>query len=60
MTPTELWLAGALAALGGFTAWLLRWALSHLESDLSYARRGHERGATTAEQAVAIAERKAD
>lgn len=60
MTPTEIWLAGAVAGLAGFVAWFVRWAITHLESDLSYSRRGHERGTASTEKAVAVAERKAE
>lgn len=60
MSPTEIWLTAAVAGLAGFVAWFLRWAIAHLESDLSYARKGHERGTTISEKAATVAERKAD
>ena len=47
-----LWLTGAIAALAGFTAWMVKWTLAHLESDLAHSRKTAQRGTTLAEKAV--------
>ena len=48
-----VWLTAAIAALSGFTAWLIKWALAHLESDLAYTRKTAHRGTELAEKEVA-------
>lgn len=52
-----VWLTGAIAALAGFTLWLVKWALAHLESDLAYSRKSAERGTALAEKGAAVAEK---
>lgn len=55
-----VWLLGALASLAGFTAWLVKWVLAHMQKDIDALTRVAERGATTAERATTVAEAKAD
>lgn len=50
----------ALGGLATFTAWLVKTFITHLESDLAYSRKGHQRGTATAEKAVAVVEQKAE
>lgn len=59
MDPFVLWLTVALAGVGAFAGWMVKWALAHLESDLAFARKASERGASVAEKAVGVAEEKA-
>lgn len=60
MTPLETWLTAAVAGLSGFIAWFIRWAITHLESDLAYSRKSGSRGAMVAEKATDIAEQQAN
>ena len=52
MDPFVAWLTIAVGGLGGFTAFLVRWIIRHLESDLAYSRRTAQRGAAVAEEAT--------
>lgn len=56
MPDPVLWLTGAIAALAGFTALLVKQFISHLESDLAYSRKSATRGVDTAERATTKAE----
>jgi len=57
--PFVAWVTVAIVGLAGFTGWLVRWIIQHLESDLAYARRSSTRGTALAEKAVAEAEDRA-
>jgi hypothetical protein len=59
VTPLEIFLITALTALGGFTAWITRRYISHLESDLFRSRKTAHRGTEIAEKAVTVAEDRA-
>lgn len=60
MDPFLVWLTAAILTLGGFTGFLVKWIIAHLESDLAYARRTASRGVATAEEAAQLAERHRD
>lgn len=47
-----LWVTAAIVGLAAFCGWLVRWAISHLESDLAYMRRTAQRGTELAEKAA--------
>lgn len=59
MDPFVLWLTVALAGMGTFAGWLVKWIIAHLESDLAYTRRSADRGAGLAEKGATAAEQKA-
>lgn len=59
MTPLEAFLIAAVTGLGAFTAFLVRWQMAHLESDLAYSRKSNERGTSLAEKGATLAEQKA-
>lgn len=55
LDPFVLWMTVALAGLAGFTGYMVKWALQHLESDLAWARKTAQRGADVAEKAIDVA-----
>jgi hypothetical protein len=46
--------------LGAFAGFMVKWALTHLESDLSYSRNLSQRGAKVAERAADVVEQRAN
>lgn len=57
MPDPVLWLTGAIAALAGFTALLVKQFIAHLESDLAYSRKTAHRGTELAEESLSQAEK---
>jgi hypothetical protein len=53
-----VWLTASIAGLAGFTAWLIKAFITHLEKDIDYSRRTATRGVETAERATSVAEQR--
>lgn len=52
-----VWLTGAIVGLAGFTGWLARRYVSHLEKENERLYRAAERGTRQAERGASVAEK---